>query len=126
MSATPTPGFGRIVLTAIAIEVAGIVGLIAIVAAAGPGERVAALAFAQQVGLWFGPLCGALLCFGGGYWLGRRSMRPVLTGAALGLVVAAIDLALLVADGADFAGVFVLSNVLRVVCGAAGGRAAAR
>ena len=126
MTAPAAPRFGRIVLTAVAIEVASIVALVALVALAGPDERGAAQVFAQRLGLWFGPLCGALLCFGGGYRLGRQAPRPVRTGATLGLVVAAIDVTLLVAGGVGFAAVFVLSNALRVGCGAAGGWVAGR
>lgn len=113
---------GRIIVTAIAIEVLSIVSLVAVVALTGPGERIAAEAYAQKLGLWLGPLAGFVFCFFGGYWVAKRARyRPVAHGLAVGLATAIIDVVLLVASAPAFSPVFLLSNVGRVVAGALGG-----
>ena len=113
---------GRITFLAVAIEVVSILSLVAVVAAVGPNEKVAATQFAEQTGVWFGPLSGAILCFLVARWLtGAMTAGQVLCGAALGLAVAIVDVALLVAGGTDFRLLFVASNILRVIAGSAGG-----
>lgn len=118
---------GRIIVTAIAIEVLSIVSLVAVVALTGPGERIAAQAYAQELGWWLGPLTGFVFCFLGGSWVAKHARnRPVAHGCAVGLVTAAMDVILLAASDPSFSPVFLLSNVGRVVAGALGGWVASR
>ena len=118
---------GRILLTSITIEVVAIGGLFAVVAIFGPNERVAAEAFAQSTGLWFGPLSGLVLCVAGGYWLACTArISPLLNGFILGAVVAIIDAALLVLSGTSFKLIFLVSNFGKVAAGAVGGWLAGR
>ncbi len=119
--------WGRIVLAAVAVEIAAIALLVAIVAAFGPSEPEAASAFAEWLGQWLGPLAGAVGCFIGGWWAARGlSTRQIAQGLMVGAVAAALDVGLLMAAGAGFRILFVASNLARVFAGALGGWAAQR
>ena len=81
----------------------------------------------QQLAVWAGPLAGFLACLLGGWWVARRaSSGHALNGALLGVVVAIVDLALLVAAGAPFGALLVGSIVGRVAGGYCGGLLAGR
>jgi len=117
----------RIALLAIAIEVMAILGLVGVVAVAGPAEKSAAMRFAEETGTWFGPLAGVVLCFLGGYWVSKSlKTGQKLSGAVLGAAVAVLDIALLVLGGAEFKLLFLVSNALRVLAGYSGGLLASR
>lgn len=114
--------FGRMVLLSVGIEATAVLVLVLIISLFGPAEPVAAQAYAERLGYWVGPIAGFTLCLGGG-WLVARPLqeRQVRRGALLGTMVAAIDVAILVAGGAAFQPIFALSNVGRIAAGALGG-----
>jgi len=113
---------GRIIALAVVIEALAILLLVAIVAVFGPRESAAAQAYAQRLGYWVGPIAGFALCLGGGWLIGRKlPSHQLLNGLALGTVVAAIDVALLIASGASMQTIFVVSNLGRVIAGSIGG-----
>ena len=117
----------RFILLAVGIELVAVIGLVAIVAVAGPSEMAQAMIFAEATGAWYGPLAGAFLCFAGGYWLSKGAKpNHTLVGTILGATVAALDILLLVLAGEEFKALFVVSNILRVLAGAAGGLLASR
>lgn len=117
----------RIALTAVAIEAVAIGALFAIVALFGPHDATAAQAFAERLGVWFGPLSGAVLCLGGGYWAAKDLPSTyLLNGALLGVVAASLDIGILVASGTPFQPVFVVSNLGRIAAGLLGGWLASR
>jgi hypothetical protein len=111
---------------AIAAEVLAVLLLFIIVALLGPGEAAADLAFAERIGNWVGPIGGGLATLAIGWWVARRSASPLLHGSLVGILVAAIDVALLVAGGAGFRLLFLASAVGRIVAGALGGLLAQR
>lgn len=113
---------GKILLTAVAIEVLAILFLFVLVALSGPPDADAAQAYAERVGYWFGPIAGFILCVVGGWQVSRKlTGRHVLNGLVLGLVVALIDGGLLIASGSEFRMIFVLSNLGRIAAGTIGG-----
>jgi hypothetical protein len=115
------------VLLAVAIEALTVLALILTVAAVGPSEPAEAQAFAERIGLWLGPTAGSILCVGGGWLVARKLTEGhVLRGLILGTMVAAIDIAILVASGAAFRPLLVVSNLGRVLSGSLGGAVAAR
>jgi hypothetical protein len=112
----------RIVVAAIAAEALGVLFLVIIVAIFGPHESGAAQAFAEQAGIWVGPISGFVLCVIGGYWVGSSNAgSPLLGGLALGIAAAALDVGIIFAAGAPFRMIFALSNIGRVVAGTTGG-----
>jgi len=114
--------WGRILGAAVAVEVGAIVLLVVVVAVVGPKEPEAASAFAKRHGQWLGPLAGTIGCFLGGWWASRgMATRQVVQGLMVGVVAAAIDVALLLAGGASFRLLFVASNMGRILAGALGG-----
>lgn len=119
--------WGRILIAAVLGEIAAIVLLIVLVAVLGPKEPAAARAYAESLGELVGPIGGALASFLGGWWAARGlTARHVLQGALVGIVMAAIDIALLVAGGAPFRLLFVGSNLGRILMGILGGWVAGR
>lgn len=118
---------GKIITIAIAVEAIAIIGLIGIIAVLGPSDPDAAQAYAKEVGYWFGPVVGFVLCIAGGWFLSRRlKQHQVLNGLVVGAVVAVIDVALLVAGGAAFQLIFVASNIGKLFAGSFGGWLASR
>ncbi len=118
---------GRILVAAIAVEVLAVLVLVVLVALAGPSEPAAAEAYAMRLGYWVGPIAGFVLCVIGGWWVARGlATAHVINGLALGIVAAAIDVAILLASGTEFQPVFAVSNIGRVVAGTSGGLLAAR
>jgi hypothetical protein len=118
---------GRIAFAAVAAEVLGILVLVLLVAAFGPSDKTAAQTYAQSLGLWVGPVSGFVLCLLGGFWVARGLVKlHVANGFALGVAGAAIDAGLLIAAGASFEIVYLVSNLGRVVAGTIGGWLAER
>jgi hypothetical protein len=117
--------WGRLLVAVLLAEGIPILLLIALVAAFGPGERIADQAFAERLGRWVGPIAGALSVLVAARWVARDlSSGRVAHGVALGAAAALLDVALLVAGGAGFAWLFVVSQVGRLVAGYAGGASA--
>ena len=118
---------GRILITAIAVEVIAIIGLVLVTAVLGPSDPEAARVYAERVGYWFGPVAGFVLCVVGGWFVTRRmSEHHILNGFALGAAVAAIDIALILVSGVAFQLIFVVSNIGRLIAGTIGGWLASR
>lgn len=117
----------RVLIAALIIEILAVLVLVIVVAVAGPGEPDAAMAFAERVGVWLGPLAGFVLCFLGS-WLLTRTLDSdrVPNGLALGIAVALIDIILLVVGGSGFRWVFAASNVGKVLAGYLGALMPAR
>jgi hypothetical protein len=114
----------RVALAGLAAEAVPIVLLVGMVAMFGPHEPAAATAYAEKLGRWVGPVGGLLACFAAARWAARD--RPLLQGALVGLVAAAIDVALLAVSSAAFQWLFVLSNLGRVLGGVTGGALAGK
>ena len=118
---------GRILVAAIAVEVLAVLVLVVLVALAGPSEPAAAEAYAMRLGYWVGPIAGFVLCVIGGWWVARGlATAHLINGLALGVVAAALDVAILLASGAEFQPVFAVSNIGRLIAGGMGGLLAAR
>jgi hypothetical protein len=76
----------------------------------------------QRLASWTAPTAGFVFCLLGGWWVARRAGDAAeRNGIALGIVVALIDLALLIASGAPFGVLYVSSFVARVAGGYFGG-----
>jgi hypothetical protein len=119
--------FARLLGIAVLIEAAAVLVLVAVVAVLGPADPEGAQAFAQRLGDWVGPIAGFVLCFGGGWFVSRTlTSGHVPRGLLLGALVAAIDVAILVASGSPFRWLFVVSNLGRLIAGALGGLVASR
>jgi hypothetical protein len=81
----------------------------------------------QHVALWAGPAAGFAACLLGGWWVARGAdAAHERNGVALGSTVALIDLVLLLASGAPFGALLVLSLAARLVGGYCGGLLAKR
>jgi hypothetical protein len=119
---------GRIALATIAGEVAPIM-LLVIVVLIYETKGVDAQtrqAFAERVGMWLGPIAGAISTFGFGFLAARRTDRPLLHGTLVGAAVAVLDAVLTMATGAAFIPLFAASWAGRLVAGVAAGVVAAR
>lgn len=117
----------RTLVTALIVETLAIATLVVAVALFGPAEADAAQEWAGEVGRWLGPVAGVVFCvFGGWFVASGAAADHVVHGLLLGAVVAAIDIGLLLAGGAEFEALFVISNVGRVIAGALGGWLAGR
>ena len=93
----------------------------------GPRDPDEALDFANNLGMWVGPLGGATMAIIMARWVARPlPTGQVMHGVLLGVLLAVIDVVLLVAGGEPFAWRFVASNVGKIVAGALGGLIAAR
>ena len=119
---------GRVTLATIAGELAPILLLVVVVLiyetrGVDPQTRQA---FAERVGMWLGPIAGAIATFGFGFWAARGTDRPLLHGTLVGLAVALLDAALTLATGAKFIPLFAASWTGRLVAGVAAGLVAAR
>jgi hypothetical protein len=81
----------------------------------------------QAMALWSAPIAGFLCCLLGGWWVARRAVASeVRNGLALGVAVAVVDLALLVASGAPIGVLMATSIVSRIAGGYCGGAIARR
>jgi hypothetical protein len=112
----------RIILAAIAVEVAAIVAVFVVVAIFGPNTQAAATEYANKVGEWVGPIAGAIFSLIAA-WLVARSVpeRRVAHGVLVGCVVALIDVLLLVGMAASFRWLFVASDAAKIGAAFIGG-----
>jgi hypothetical protein len=116
------PRIGKVIVAAVAAEALAIATLVVLVAVFGPRSAAAAQAYAERLGAWVGPIAGAVFCLLGGWWAARKlAAGQVLQGALVGFATALIDVAILIASGAPFQMLFVVSNLGRLLAGAAGG-----
>jgi hypothetical protein len=83
-------------------------------------------AFAERVGMWLGPIAGAIATVGFGLVAARGTDRPLLHGTLVGVAVALLDAALTLAMGAKFIPLFAASWTGRLLAGVAAGLLAAR
>ncbi|MBT8489082.1 MAG: hypothetical protein KJO65_09700 [Gemmatimonadetes bacterium] len=117
----------RYVAVALTIELVAILLLVGVVAVSGPSDAEAAAALAERVGYWLGPAAGFVLCVVGGWYVARDlEAGRVRSGLVLGAAAAGIDVLILVASGAAFQWMLVVSNVGRLIAGALGGWLATR
>ena len=84
---------GRIALATIAGELTPILLLVVVVliyetTGVDPQTRQA---FAERVGMWLGPIAGAISTFGFGFLAARGTDRPLLHGTLVGVAVALLD-----------------------------------
>ena len=118
--------WARALSGAVAIEALAILALAALVVFFGPHTPDGDTVFAQNWGLWVGPIAGAVFSFLGGRWITRGLARDrIANGLILGIATSVLDAALLVLAAAPFQLVFVVSGGLKLA-GAALGAATAR
>ncbi len=118
---------GRIILIALLAEFLAVLTLVLIVAVFGPPGPADAQAFAERIGYWIGPIAGFSFTLLGGWWIARDlDKSQILNGFALGVAVAAVDIAILLLMSSGFELIFVFSNLGRVVAGTIGGWLASR
>ncbi len=119
--------FIRIAVIAVIAEILAVAALVVVIAIFGPSEQEALQAYAERLGYWIGPIAGFCFTLFGGWWVAKGlSGQHILNGLLLGVTVAAIDITILVANGAEFQTMFAISNIGRVVAGSIGGWLAAR
>jgi hypothetical protein len=120
--------FGRITLATIAGELTPILLLVVVVLAYETRgiDAVARQAFAERVGIWLGPIAGAIATFGFGFLAARGTDRPLLHGTIVGVAVALLDAAIIVASGAKFVPVFAASWAGKIIAGLVAGMLASR
>ena len=117
----------RLVVGALAAEIAGILVLVSLVAVFGPHEGKAAEAYAEKLGRWVGPLTGIAFGFLGAFLIARPLEKyQLLHGALFGCFQALVDAALLVATQTPFEWLFVVSNLGRIGAAVGGGLWAGR
>jgi hypothetical protein len=81
----------------------------------------------QRLAVWTAPVAGFLACLLGGWWVARRASGDhTRNGLVLGIAVAIVDLALLLAAGAPLGALLVGSIDGRVAGGYCGGLVAGR
>jgi hypothetical protein len=119
---------GRVALATIAGELTPILLLVMVVLiyetrGVDPQTRQA---FAERVGMWLGPIAGAISTFGFGFLAARGTARPLLHGTLVGIAVAVLDAVLIFAPGAKFIPLFAASWAGKILAGVAAGLLAAR
>jgi hypothetical protein len=119
---------GRIALATIVGELTPILLLVVVVLiyetrGVDPQTRQA---FAERVGMWLGPIAGAISTFGFGFLAARGTDRPLLHGTLVGVAVALLDAVLIFAPGAKFIPLFAASWAGKILAGVAAGLLAAR
>jgi hypothetical protein len=81
----------------------------------------------QRLAVWTAPAAGFVFCLLGGWWVARRASNAhERNGLALGVAVALIELALLIASDAPFGLLFVSAIASRIAGGYSGGLLAKR
>ena len=128
MSGTSGIRIGRIALATIAGELTPILLLVVVVLiyetrGVDPQTRQA---FAERVGMWLGPIAGAIATFGFGFLAARGTDRPLLHGTLVGVAVALLDAVIIFASGAKFIPLFGASWAGKILAGVAAGLLAAR
>ena len=119
---------GRITLATIVSELTPILLLVVVVLiyetkGVDPQTRQA---FAERVGMWLGPIAGAIATFGFGFLAARRTARPLLHGTLVGVAVALLDAVIIFASGATFIPLFAASWAGKILAGVVAGLLAAR
>ena len=119
---------GRITLATIAGELTPILLLVVVVLiyetqGVDPQARQA---FAERVGMWLGPIAGAIATFGFGFLAARGTDRPLLHGVLVGIAVALLDAVIIFASGSKFIPLFAASWAGKILAGVAAGLLAAR
>ena len=119
---------GRITLATIAGELTPILLLVVVVLVyetrgVDPQTRQA---FADRVGMWLGPIAGAIATFGFGLWAARGTDRPLLHGTLVGIAVALLDAVIIFASGSKFIPLFAASWAGKILAGVVAGLLAAR
>jgi hypothetical protein len=119
---------GRVALATIAGELAPILLLVVVVLIYETRgvDAQTRQAFAERVGMWLGPIAGAISTFGFGFLAARRTDRPVLHGTLVGIAVAVLDAVLIFAPGAKFIPLFAASWAGKILAGVTAGLLAAR
>lgn len=115
---------GRIAAAVLLGEAIPIAMLVALVAATGHAGETSAESGrrAQALGLWVGPVGGAIVAALLGAWVGRPvPARALAHAGATGIGIALLDVAILAATGAPFAWLFVASNLGKVAAALLGG-----
>src|SRR5688572_13245834 len=82
--------------------------------------------FAERAGDFVGPIGGAVSAFVCARWAASRSTRPVLHGVLVGVVLAILGSTFLVAYGASFRWLFILSYGGKLSAASLGGWLGAR
>lgn len=119
---------GRIALATIAGELTPIVLLVVVVLiyeTRGVDVQTRQ-AFAERVGMWLGPIAGAIATFGFGFWAARGTERPLLHGTIIGIAVALLDAVIIFGSRATFIPVFAASWAGKIIAGVAAGLLATR
>lgn len=117
----------RYFAVALIIELVAILLLVGVVAVTGPSDPETAAALADRVGYWLGPAAGFVLCVVGGWYVAKDLESDwIRSGLILGAAAAGVDVLILVASGAAFQWVLVVSNVGRLIAGSLGGWLARR
>ena len=119
---------GRIALATLASELTPILLLVVVVliyetTGVDPEARQA---FAERVGMWLGPIVGAIATFGFGFLAARGTDRPLLHGIIVGVAVALLDAVLIFAPGTKFVPLFAVSWAGKILAGVMAGLLAAR
>jgi hypothetical protein len=119
--------WSRLVVGALVAEFVPVALLVVLVAVLGPDDAAAATAYAESLGRWVGPIGGAVMTFLAAVWVARpmRSLE-LRHGVVLGILAALLDVTVLVASGAPFEGLFLISNAGRIIAGTLGGLLASR
>ncbi len=119
---------GRITLATIAGELTPILLLVLVVLVYETRgvDAQTRQAFAERVGMWLGPIAGAISTFGFGYLAARGTDRPLLHGALVGVAVAVLDAVLIFAPGGTFIPLFAVSWTGKILAGVVAGLLAAR
>ena len=119
---------GRVALATIVSELAPILLLVVVVLIYETRgvDAQTRQAFAERVGMWLGPIAGAISTFGFGLLAVRGIDRPLLHGTLIGVAVAVLDAVLTLATGAQFIPVFAASWAGKVIAGVAAGSFAGR
>jgi hypothetical protein len=119
---------GRLALATIAGELAPILLLVIVVLIYETRgvDAQTRQAFAERVGMWLGPIAGAISTFGAGFLAARGTDRPLLHGTLVGIAVAILDAVLIFAPGAKFIPLFAVSWAGKVLAGVTAGLLVAR
>ena len=119
---------GRIALATIAGELAPILLLVVVVLIYETRgvDAQTRQAFAERVGMWLGPIAGAIATFGFGFLAARGTERPLLHGTLVGVAVALLDAVLTLATGAKFIPLFAASWAGKILAGVGAGLLATR
>ena len=128
MSGTGGIRIGRIALATIVSELTPILLLIVVVLIYETRgvDAQTRQAFAERVGMWLGPIVGAIATFGFGFLAARGTNRPLLHGTLIGIAVAVLDAVLIFAPGGKFIPLFAVSWTGKILAGIAAGLLAAR